>query len=132
MQTNNFEDSFCSNELRDLRQCVESAKTTERQFKERLKSGGVSRVDVSPVVPLTSCSRAGQFLPHLKTARSTCLASQPHLPSLTMPHFSPPSCAPPLTQKPLQHSTAQRHPLEPLFTHQLPLQNLDLNLGFYI
>ena len=43
MQTNNFEDSFCSNELRDLRQCVESAKTTERQFKERLKSGGVSQ-----------------------------------------------------------------------------------------
>ena len=42
MQTNNFEDSFCSNELRDLRQCVDSSKNTERQIKERLKSGGVS------------------------------------------------------------------------------------------
>lgn len=42
MQTNNFEDSFCTNELRDMRQCVESAKITERQFQERTKSGGVS------------------------------------------------------------------------------------------
>ena len=42
MQTNNFENSFCTNELKDLRQCVESATLAERQFRERAKSGGVS------------------------------------------------------------------------------------------